>query len=101
MSKDAMKKYESGICAYCGKKKEEHNIEGIFIWCDESPEDIPTFADSGIAGVERNAFELLQAAENLYLYFYVNGTKDKKALELIEELGRAIVKSKGIKTPTP
>ena len=60
MSKDAMKKYESGICAYCGKKKEEHNIEGIFIWCDESPEDIPTFADSGIAGVERNAFELLK-----------------------------------------
>ena len=74
---------------------------------DETPKEtrdlVRAYGDLKVelANLERNAFELLQAAGNLYLYFYVNGTKDKKAFELIEELGRAIVKSKGIKTPTP
>ena len=60
-----MKNYETGICRWCGEKKDENhlwtqNTRGL---CLMGPDT--SFKDSGLAQLEKNAPKLLEALEKI------------------------------------
>lgn len=83
-----MKTYETGICRWCGKKKEEHfeylNAPSECI----SDEFIPlntSFLDSGLHLIRENAIEVLRAAEELVRHRKEYGFRSDQTLRMWED----------------